>query len=256
MVLYFSASGNTRYIAQLIARRLGDDCIDLGGRIRAGDYAPIRSEKPFVVCAPVYICEMPRFVRDYLKRLPMRGNRQVYFVFTSGGYAGMSGSLAARLVKRKKLIYRGHAEVKMPGNHIVSDAYPQPSPEECLRRIESATKQARQIAAVIRRRGTLKARHVFLAEKLIILPFNSLWSRYGQPSKPFYTTDKCVGCGKCSRLCPLGNIEMKDRRPVWKGPCAHCMACILNCPFEAIEYGNITQKKEKYNISHYVRAEK
>ena len=65
------------------------------------------------------------------------------------------------------------------------------------------------------------------------------------------SADKCVGCGKCSRLCPLNNIEMTDRRPVWKKPCAHCMACILNCPFEAIEYGSITQKKEKYNISHY-----
>ena len=40
--------------------------------------------------------------------------------------------------------------------------------------------------------------------------------------------------------------------PVWKNPCAHCMACILNCPFEAIEYGNITQTKEKYNINKYI----
>ena len=62
-----------------------------------------------------------------------------------------------------------------------------------------------------------------------------------------------MGCGRCSRLCPLKNIEMKERRPVWNNNCAHCMACILNCPFEAIEYGNITQVKEKYNISHYVK---
>lgn len=253
MVLYFSASGNTRYIARLIAGRLKDECIDLNGRIREQDFTPIRSEKPFVICAPVYVCEMPRFLSSYLKRLPLRGNRQVYFVFTSGGYAGMSGALAARLVRRKGMIWRGHAEVKMPGNHIVSDAYDQASPEECRRRIAAAEKQARHIAAVIRFGGDLTARHVFLAEKLIILPFNPVWSRFRMPSRDFHTTEKCIGCGKCSRLCPLHNIEMQDRRPVWKGPCAHCMACILNCPFEAIEYGSITQKKEKYNISHYVK---
>ena len=30
------------------------------------------------------------------------------------------------------------------------------------------------------------------------------------------------------------------------------MACIGNCPFEAIEYGDITQNKVKYNIKKYL----
>jgi len=29
------------------------------------------------------------------------------------------------------------------------------------------------------------------------------------------------------------------------------MACIGNCPVEAIEYGTITQDKEKYNFGKY-----
>ena len=28
-----------------------------------------------------------------------------------------------------------------------------------------------------------------------------------------------------------------------KNQCTHCMACIGNCPVEAIEYGTVTQKK-------------
>ena len=30
---------------------------------------------------------------------------------------------------------------------------------------------------------------------------------------------------------------------------------IGNCPFEAIEYGEITRDREKYNILHYVKME-
>jgi hypothetical protein len=29
------------------------------------------------------------------------------------------------------------------------------------------------------------------------------------------------------------------------------MACIGNCPVRAIEYGNITQEKEQYNLGKY-----
>ena len=252
MILYFSASGNTRYIAELIAEKLGDECIDLGVRIRDGDFTRVTSKKPFVICSPVYVCEMPVMLRDYLKRLRFRGNRNVYFVFTSGGYAGMSGSLAKGLFKRKGMRYMGHAELTMPGNHIVSNAYPQPSPKECRRRISAAANETGHIAAVIRHGGRLKARHVFLFEKLVILPFNPLWRKFISTDGKFFTTEKCIGCSKCSRICPLHNITMKDGRPVWGGSCDHCMACILNCPFEAIEFGSITQTKEKYNIRHYV----
>ena len=70
-------------------------------------------------------------------------------------------------------------------------------------------------------------------------------------AKDFYCTDKCIGCGKCAKLCPLNNIEIKDKKPIWSDSCSHCMACIGNCPVEAIEYGTITQDKARYNFGKY-----
>ena len=91
MVLYFSATGNTEFIAQEIARRTDDECINLLERVKENDHSPLHSEKPFVICAPVYVCEIPRFMSKYLKAQTFTGSRDVYFVFTSGGYAGISG---------------------------------------------------------------------------------------------------------------------------------------------------------------------
>ena len=106
MVLYYSATGNTEYIAKRIAKRLDDECLDLLARIKANDYSELHSEKPFVICAPVYVAEMPVFLRDYLKKVSLTGTKDVYSIFTSGGYAGISGMLAKYLVQkiRNKII--------------------------------------------------------------------------------------------------------------------------------------------------------
>ena len=106
MVLYYSATGNTEYIAKEIAKRLDDECVDLLNRIKSQDYSEFHSDKPYIICAPVYVCEMPRFLSKYLKKQIFSGNKNVYFIFTSGGYCGISGQLAMmhiQCLKKKKL---------------------------------------------------------------------------------------------------------------------------------------------------------
>lgn len=45
MVLYFSATGNTEYIAKELAKRTNDECVNLLERIKKQDFSPIHSEK-------------------------------------------------------------------------------------------------------------------------------------------------------------------------------------------------------------------
>jgi len=251
MVLYFSATGNTEYIAKEIAKRLNDECVNLLTRIRNDIHTPLHSDKPFIICAPVYVCEMPRFIAKYLKQQTFSGCKDVYFVFTSGGYCGISGVLAKSMFRKKKMNYLGHAEFKMPRNYVASDAYDMLSPTEVENRILEARKMLGPVVETIKAGKKLKARHVFLFESIITIPFNPVWSKLKYQTKDFHTTDKCIGCGKCAKLCPLNNIALEEGKPVWGNQCTHCMACICNCPTEAIDYGNITQKKEKYNFGKY-----
>ena len=141
MVLFFSATGNTEFIARQLALKLGDECLNLLDRVKKNDHTVIHSEKPFIICAPVYVCEMPRFLAKYLKEQTFTGSRDVYFVFTSGGYAGISGILAKGIVKKKKMNYLGHAEFRMPRNYVANDHYPMLPYDQIKERILNSARQ-------------------------------------------------------------------------------------------------------------------
>lgn len=55
--------------------------------------------------------------------------------------------------------------------------------------------------------------------------------------KQFYVTDECVSCGRCAKVCPVGNLQMQNGKPVWEDRCRYCMACLNRCKKNAIEYG-------------------
>ena len=252
MIVYFSATGNTAFVAKELAARLNDESVDLLHRVKTKDYTPLHSDKPYIICAPVYVCEMPVFMAKYLKKLKFTGNKDVYFVFTSGGYCGISGLLAKWMFVKKWKRFKGYTEVKLPRNYVANDYYPMLSVEEIENRITNAYKQLDDITAVIASGGKLEAiREVKLWEILVTVPFTPVWYKLKLTADDFYVKENCIGCGKCARLCPLNNIEIVDKKPVWGKHCTHCMACIGNCPVEAIEYGTITQTKRPYNFGKY-----
>ena len=49
MVLYFSGTGNSRYVAGRVARALGEPLCSLNERIKAGDYSPVETGERLIV---------------------------------------------------------------------------------------------------------------------------------------------------------------------------------------------------------------
>lgn len=48
--------------------------------------------------------------------------------------------------------------------------------------------------------------------------------------------EKCVGCGRCTEVCPHGvfSMEEKKARIKDKDRCMECGACAMNCPADAV----------------------
>lgn len=66
-------------------------------------------------------------------------------------------------------------------------------------------------------------------------------------AKEFIITDDCVSCGKCTNICPVGNItKAEDEKPSFGDSCVACLGCFHRCPKGAINYGNRTIGKKRY----------
>ena len=251
MILYFSATGNTEFLAKELAKLTDDTSLNLLEKIQKSDYSEIHSEKPFVICTPIYVCEFPIFLTKFLKKVRLTGSREIYFILSSGGYSGPASIQAKSLCRKHKMIYKGSADITMPRNYIASDLYPMLSAEENKERITKARNDLLQVSDVIKAGGILKKRHVYFFETMSVILVAGPWRKFVLTAKAFYAKDSCIGCGKCAKLCPFDNIKIEDKKPVWGKKCTHCMACIANCPKESIEYGKITVGKERYLFKKY-----
>ena len=153
MILYFSATGNCAFAAKRIAERLGDETLNLRGRFRENDRSALRSDKPWVVVAPVYVAEMPRIVSDWLRETPLEGSRDIFFVFTCASEMSCSGYFARRLAEEKGMVYHGSASVRMPTNYpiffTVKEGY------ACRRIVEDAIPVIDKAAEIISLNGII-----------------------------------------------------------------------------------------------------
>lgn len=109
MVLYFSGTGNSRYIAKRIAEALGDELCSMNDRIKAGDTSPIASNERLVIVTPTYAWRIPRIVRDWLAETDFPRGTQTWFVMTCGSEIGNAAGYNRTLCQEKHLTYMGTA---------------------------------------------------------------------------------------------------------------------------------------------------
>lgn len=48
---------------------------------------------------------------------------------------------------------------------------------------------------------------------------------------------ECNGCGICTNICPVDNIEVVENKPLWRDHCVICFACLHWCPKGAVSLG-------------------
>ena len=245
MILYFSGTGNSEYVAKNIAHLNNDTLVDMSDYLKTNKVMELESETPYLVVAPVYISTMPTVVLELLENAKLKGNKNIYFIMTCAG-SGISGTAAfvKPLVEKKGMVYRGTEHLSMPQNYLMFF--------EVKDKAENDEKMAKAISLIpaladkIKNNEDFNTEKVGFMHKVSIKPVIWMFDTFFIKPKKFYATDECINCGLCAKVCPLANIDMVDGKPKWNKTCVHCTACINKCPKQAIEYGKKTQGKKRY----------
>lgn len=244
MVIYFSGTGNTRYVAELMAKMLGDETRDMKKLIREGKRVKFYSDLPYVICAPIYAWRYPVLVEGFLQNSDFWGSNEMYFVATCADSTGTAAKPLMKICSGKGMIFMGFAGVRMPENYLVM--FNPPDEEECRKIYRNANNDVAEIVNTMNRGQQITDRYSSLRSRASSL-MNPWFYGAVVTDKKFRATDKCIGCGRCAGVCPFHSIIMKDGRPVWAGnKCIHCMDCISGCPTGAIEFGKKTVGRRRY----------
>lgn len=244
MILYFSGTGNSKYIASRIGEEIKDDVKNLFQKIKDNDYTTLESKTPWIIVAPTYAWRIPRILETWLKKTKLTGNQNIYFVMTCGGNIGNAGKYLKRVIDLKNMNYQGCYELVMPENYIA--LFSTPTKEDALKTIYKAENELSNIVSLLKEHKAFPKPIIHLKDRMNSGIVNIVFYPMFVHAKKFYVKETCISCGKCMNVCPLNNIEIMKGKPIWKKNCTHCMACINFCPTEAIEYGHKSQGQPRY----------
>lgn len=244
MILYFTGTGNSRYIAKRMKEKTSDDMICINDRIKRKDTGSIAVSGDLIIVTPTYAWQIPTLVKEWLLQTTFVDVEHVWFVMNCGDSIGKADRHNQELCVKKNWTYMGTEQIVMPENYIVM--FPVPDEKEAGKIIEAAEPAIEQAISCIQMTKKFPDRKGHFWDGLLSGLVNRLFYPLFVKATPFYVKDSCIGCGKCVSLCPLNNIRLEKEKPIWGSECTHCMACICSCPKEAIEYGKKSKGKPRY----------
>ncbi len=251
MILYFTGTGNSRYVADGLADLLGDETVCVNDYIKNNKVGEFNSDTPYVVVFPVYLSIIPKVLARFIRASSFAGCKKAYFIATCAGAAGSSPNAALSLCKYANLQYMGTEKIVMPQNYIA--LFKMTEAPEIEKRMNDATAKIAEMANVIRNNQYFSMKKANLFEYGVTKFVEWLYIKFFTRTGKFRATTECISCGLCKKLCPVNSIEIADGRPVWNKSCIHCMACINRCPKKAIEYGKNSVGKNRYVCAKYIR---
>lgn len=235
VIFCLSGTGNSLYAARKLQQAIPECRIEKMGSYLQSPYQ-VEDKVVGIVC-PVYCFALPPAVVSFIKKLQAKPE-YCFGVVTMGANAGFALKQMKSLLSSRNITLDYANDIAMPDNFF---DVPQNMRTKLLQSSES---KLQKTAAALSKQlaDTERVKNAWLWES-----FGSelAWKFMDKflHLKELSADSSCNGCGICAKICPMDNIKMQDKRPVFGSSCASCLGCLHWCPQNAVHAGRKTVKK-------------
>lgn len=242
-LFFFSGTGNTWWAAARLAEALS---------AKGFNAEPLSIEKltPSQVAEtvdraavlglgyPIYGSDAPLIMLDFIRDLPAATTPKPAMIFaTQAIWSGDGAYFMHRQIEAKGYDIRWAVTFNMPCNVCLDMGLPfnlffsslNAQPQGALKRVSKLADRVARDKPWILGRSTLLSMGWMQR-----IPFRMTLS-YWQSGILSVDPERCTGCGRCERICPVGNITLESGLPVFGDQCNLCLRCFNYCPELAVQ---------------------
>ncbi|MGL5316459.1 MAG: EFR1 family ferrodoxin [Peptostreptococcaceae bacterium] len=257
LMLYFSGTGNSKYIAKLFSEKTGAKYHSIEENI---DFVKVIEEHETIAfCYPIYGSCVPRIMREFVSNnLENLKNKKLIILCTQLMFSGDGARAFTDLLpnNHSEIIYAEH--FNMPNNICNFSLFKIKNGEKTRKYLKAANKKMDRLIKHINE-GVIKKRGFNAFSKFIGKSQSAFWPDIEIKNKSSVQIDSdCTKCGACIKLCPSKNLEMKDNKISQNDNCIICYRCVNACPKKAItvlihkkpkmQYKGVQYKGIKYKV--------
>lgn len=250
-VVFFSGTGNTKYIAKLFKKSFEKENIKID-LIDIQKDNNINKEYDFYIFgAPIHAEMTPKILIDWINKNIKDNDKKCIVYHTLGDEKHRDSRIyLAKIIKNKGLDVVINTSIQMPNNyyHIM---FKRETDEKIKQILSSRENMINDIVNdfIKENRSDINYKKSTLGSKIVYDTFLVYAKKYAKRNFSL-DKDKCINCKICQEQCPTKNISINDKELKFTNKCIGCEKCIHRCPTEAILY----KKKPfiPYKIEDYI----
>lgn len=240
LIYYFSATGNSLYVAKYLRNSIPDVALEsIPQNLREKNFRTEEDRIGFVF--PLHYGGLPMLIEEFVRQIEIPNARYIFAICTCGiPFLGEPFTEFEEILGRK---LDASWFLRLVSNYLPSR---DTAADWRIRfRYWWAERQLKKVSESI---SENRARKTCEIGKNLCRKLHEEWKnrRSSLDEKFLCDKSKCIRCGMCEKICPVENISRPRDFPIWNHNCVECLGCLHICPNRAIDIGEVTRGRKRY----------